>query len=93
MRRQEIDHILTAMLESYDNVSDLNFTVDKACQVESSGQLVPVSLNPPISKITLFRPKSSLSTSLTETAGSPDFYCRKAPVTRPISSRAKPDSG
>ena len=55
MRRQEIDHILTAMLESHDNVSDLNFTVDKACQVESSGQLVPVSLNPPISKITPFQ--------------------------------------
>jgi len=45
MRRQEIDHILTAMLESHDNVSDLNFTVDKPCQVESSGQLVPVVLN------------------------------------------------
>jgi len=55
MRRQEIDHILTAMLESYENVSDLNFTVDKACQVESSGQLVPVSLNPPISRITPFQ--------------------------------------
>jgi twitching motility protein PilT len=55
MRRQEIDHILTAMLESNENVSDLNFTVDKACQVESSGQLVPVSLNPPISKITPFQ--------------------------------------
>ena len=55
MRRQEIDHILTAMLESHDNVSDLNFTVDKTCQVESSGQLVPVSLNPSISKITPFQ--------------------------------------
>lgn len=43
------------MLESHDNVSDLNFTVDKACQVESSGQLVPVSLNPPIPKITPFQ--------------------------------------
>ncbi len=55
MRRQEIDHVLTAMLESHDNVSDLNFTVDKPCQVESSGQLVPVSLNPSISKITPFQ--------------------------------------
>jgi twitching motility protein PilT len=55
MRRQEIDHILTAMLEFHDNVSDLNFTVDKPCQVESSGQLVPVSLNPSISKITPFQ--------------------------------------
>jgi twitching motility protein PilT len=55
MRRQEIDHILTAMLESHDNVSDLNFTVDKACQVESSGQLLPVSLTPPIAKLTPFQ--------------------------------------
>ncbi|MCU0594001.1 MAG: PilT/PilU family type 4a pilus ATPase [Desulfobacterota bacterium] len=55
MRRQEIDHVLTAMLESHDNVSDLNFTVDKPCQVESSGQLVPVPLNPPIPKITPFQ--------------------------------------
>ena len=55
MRRQEIDHILTTMLESYDNVSDLNFTVDKAFQVESSGQLKSVSLNPPIPKITPFQ--------------------------------------
>jgi twitching motility protein PilT len=55
MRRQEIDHILTAMLESYDNVSDLNFTVDKPCQVESSGQLMPVSLNPSIPKLTPFQ--------------------------------------
>jgi twitching motility protein PilT len=55
MRRQEIDHILTAMLESHDNVSDLNFTVDKPSQVESSGQLVPVSLNPPVPKLTPFQ--------------------------------------
>lgn len=52
MRRQEIDHILTSMLESHDNVSDLNFTVDKPFQVESSGQLKPVALSPPIAKIT-----------------------------------------
>lgn len=55
MRRQEIDHILTNMLESYDNVSDLNFTVDKPFQVESSGQLKPVSMNPQIPRITPFQ--------------------------------------
>jgi twitching motility protein PilT len=43
------------MLEAYDNVSDLNFTVDKPFQVESSGQLKSVSLNPPIPKITPFQ--------------------------------------
>ncbi|MBI5211859.1 MAG: PilT/PilU family type 4a pilus ATPase [Nitrospirae bacterium] len=42
MRRPEIDYMLTTMLDSHDNVSDLNFTVGKAAQVESSGQLVPV---------------------------------------------------
>jgi twitching motility protein PilT len=55
LKRQQIDHILTAMLESHDNVSDLNFTVEKPLQVESSGQLVPVSINPPINKLTPFQ--------------------------------------
>lgn len=55
MRQQQIDHILTSMLESYDNVSDLNITVDKPFQVESSGLLVPVHLNPPIDKLTPFQ--------------------------------------
>ncbi|MBW1668380.1 MAG: PilT/PilU family type 4a pilus ATPase [Deltaproteobacteria bacterium] len=55
MRRQEIDHILTAMLESHDNVSDLNITVEKPFQVESAGELKPVSLNPPIDRITPFQ--------------------------------------
>ena len=43
------------MLESYDNVSDLNMTVDKPFQVEASGQLMPVSLNPIIEKLTPFQ--------------------------------------
>lgn len=43
MRKPEIDYILSTMLESHSNVSDLNFTVGKPPQVESSGQLVPVS--------------------------------------------------
>jgi twitching motility protein PilT len=55
MRRNQIDYILGAMLESYDNVSDLNITVDKPFQVESSGQLKPVELNPPINRLTPFQ--------------------------------------
>ena len=55
MRKQQIDYILTTMLESYDNVSDFNITVDKPFQVESSGELKPVGLNPPIAKITPFQ--------------------------------------
>jgi len=43
------------MLSSHDDVSDLNMTVDKPFQVESSGQLVPVPLKPPIEKLTPFQ--------------------------------------
>ena len=55
MRKQQIDYILTTMLESFENVSDLNITVDKPFQVESAGELIPVSLNPPISRLTPFQ--------------------------------------
>jgi len=55
MRKQQIDYILTSMLESYDNVSDLNMTVDKPFQVEASGQLMPVPLTPPIDRLTPFQ--------------------------------------
>ena len=51
MRQQQVDHILTTMLESHDNVSDLNVTVGKPFQVESAGQLKTVSLNPPVSRL------------------------------------------
>ncbi|MBF0257965.1 MAG: PilT/PilU family type 4a pilus ATPase [Desulfamplus sp.] len=44
MQKQEIDHILAIMLESHDNVSDLNFTPGKPLQVESSGVLLPVKM-------------------------------------------------
>lgn len=43
MRKPEIDYILSTMLDSHQNVSDLNFTVGKPPQVESAGQLVPVT--------------------------------------------------
>jgi len=43
------------MLESHDNVSDLNITVDKPFQVESAGELLPVSLTPPIKQLTPFQ--------------------------------------
>ena len=55
MRKQQIDHLLGAMLESYENVSDLNITVDKPFQVESSGDLKPVSLKPPVDRLTPFQ--------------------------------------
>jgi len=55
MRKQQIDHILGAMLEAYEDVSDINMTVDKPTQVESSGVLKPVSLKPPIDRLTPFQ--------------------------------------
>jgi len=55
MKRQQIDYILRKMLEAYDSVSDLNITVDKPLQVESDGQLMKVSLTPPIDRLTPFQ--------------------------------------
>jgi twitching motility protein PilT len=55
MRKSEIDDLLTAMMESHDNVSDLNITVDRPLQVEAAGELVPVPLDPAIENLTPFQ--------------------------------------
>jgi len=55
MKKQEVDHILARMLDSFDNVSDLNITVGKAFQVESSGQLTPVEMQPVFTELTPFQ--------------------------------------
>jgi len=55
MKKQEIDHILTKMLDTYDNVSDLNITVGKPFQVESSGELTWVEMDPPFHELTPFQ--------------------------------------
>src|SRR6476620_7198949 len=55
MRRPELDHILTTMLDSQPEVSDLLFTVDKPPQVESFGELKTVVLDPPIERLTPFQ--------------------------------------
>lgn len=55
MKKQEVDHILARMLDSFDNVSDLNITVGKAFQVESSGQLTPVEMQPAFTELTPFQ--------------------------------------
>src|SRR5215470_13045538 len=55
MRRPELDYILTTMLDSQPEVSDLLFTVDKPMQVESFGLLHPVPCEPPIEKLTPFQ--------------------------------------
>ena len=55
MRRPELDYILSSMLESQPEVSDLLFTVDKPFQVEAYGELKPVAFDPPIEKLTPFQ--------------------------------------
>ncbi len=55
MKKQEIDHILARMLDSSENVSDLNLTVGKPLQVESSGELLPVDMKPFFEELTPFQ--------------------------------------
>jgi twitching motility protein PilT len=55
MRRPELDYILTTMLDAAPEVSDLIFTVDKPLQVETTGELIPVTCDPPIEKLTPFQ--------------------------------------
>jgi len=55
MRRHELDYILSKMLNYEQEVSDLNFTVDKPPQVESFGELLPIELEPPIERLTPFQ--------------------------------------
>src|SRR3989442_707399 len=55
MRKSEIDDLLSVMLESYDNVSDLNITCERPLQVKAAGELVPVAVEPPIETLTPFQ--------------------------------------
>lgn len=55
MKKQEMDHILSRMLDAYDNVSDLNITVGKPFQVETAGELAIVDMDPPFDEITPFQ--------------------------------------
>ena len=66
MKKQEIDHILARMLDAYDNVSDLNITVGKPFQVETSGELAVVDMDPPFHEITPFQ---ALTSTLAATIG------------------------
>ncbi len=55
MKKQEMDFILARMLDSHDNVSDLNMTVGKKLQVENSGELVDVEMEPDFGELTPFQ--------------------------------------
>jgi len=58
MRRPELDHILNTMLDSQPEVSDLLFTVDRPLQVESFGELKPVTLDPPLERLSPYHTES-----------------------------------
>ena len=55
MKLPEVDYWITNMLESYEKVSDLNFTVGKPLQVETAGQLAPITVTPEINELTPFQ--------------------------------------
>jgi len=55
MQPHELDRLLTRMLETHGSVSDLNFTANKPPQVERNGQLVPVTTDPSIERLTPFQ--------------------------------------
>ncbi len=55
MRRNELDYVLSTLLDLHKDVSDVIFTVDRPLQVEVAGELMPVALQPPIESLTPFQ--------------------------------------
>jgi twitching motility protein PilT len=55
MRIPDLDKILSAMLKTYDGISDLNLTVGHPLQVEDFGELKPVLVDPPIEALTSYQ--------------------------------------
>jgi twitching motility protein PilT len=55
MRVPDLDRILSAMLKTYDGISDLNFSVGHPLQVEDYGELKPVYVDPPIEALTPYQ--------------------------------------
>ncbi len=55
MRTPDLDRILSAMLKTYNGISDLNFTVGRPLQVEDFGELKPVYVDPPIERLTPYQ--------------------------------------
>src|SRR5450432_1495202 len=55
MRMPDLDRILSAMLKTYDGISDLNFSVGYPLQVEDYGELKPVYVDPPIEALTSYQ--------------------------------------
>ena len=55
MRKQEVDYILTRMLDSRKDIADLNITVGKPLQAGNSGELNGVDMDPPFAELTPFQ--------------------------------------
>jgi twitching motility protein PilT len=55
MRIPDLDTILSAMLQTYDGISDLNFSVGHPLQVEDFGELKPIFVDPPIEGLTPYQ--------------------------------------
>lgn len=55
MRQADVDYLLGRILESHDNVSDLNFRVGKPPQVEAAGELTPALVDPLTAHLTPFQ--------------------------------------
>ena len=54
MRRNELDYILSTLLDAHKDVSDILLTVDKPLQIEASGKLMPVQITPPVERLSPF---------------------------------------
>lgn len=55
MRKPELDYILSSMLEAYNGISDVLFSVGKPLQVEAFGELKEVSLHPDLQVLSPFQ--------------------------------------
>lgn len=55
MRKPELDYILSSMLEAYNGISDVLFSVGKPLQVEAFGELKEVNLHPDLQALTPFQ--------------------------------------
>lgn len=55
MRRNELDYMLNVLLDFHKDVSDIIFTVDKPLQVEVAGELMTVTMEPGIERLTPFQ--------------------------------------
>src|SRR6202171_4655248 len=55
MRVPDLDKIFSAMLKTYNGISDLNFSVGHPLQVEDFGELKQVFVDPPIEALTPYQ--------------------------------------